>query len=112
MIEASSRVIIRQTRIHIKSSPLISLAVRSERDEERKSLFFMEALSSHLFLFSFYCYCEKDICEKDSLMVERRGEIRSYMYARLILSYTGHAVRDVYAGRRMPKRAKLPVLPA
>lgn len=72
------------------------------------------ALSSRLFLLSFYRYCEKDIREGDSPMVERREKVRSYMYVRLILSYAGHAVRDVYAWTPdATKRAKLlPVLPA
>lgn len=65
------------------------------------------ALSSRPFLLSFYRHREKDIHEGDHRMVERREEVRSYMYVRLILSYTGHAVKDVYAGRQMPKRAKL-----
>lgn len=77
MIEASSRVIVRRAYAHIGLFPLVSLAgmnvvnMMNERERKRrkkkKSFFFMKkrALSSRLFLLSFYRHCEKDIHEAD-----------------------------------------------
>lgn len=113
--EASSRVIARQTRIyaHIKPSPLISLANehgecdkrKREKETEKELLLYGEESSivSSLPPFFLSPLREGYACGRFADGGTERRSAFIYVRSILILSYTGHAVRDVYAGRRMPK---------